>query len=434
MRRVLIVSPHFPPANGADVHRVRAVVPFLRQFGWEPHVLAVDPRMLAVPQDSWLADGVPADLPVQRVRALGLGWAAIPGLGSLDFRALRAMRLAGLKLLRSQKFDLVYFSTTVFSLHVLGPHWRRRTGVPFLIDYQDPWVSDYYRENPGVTPPGGRFKNAIMNRIHSHNESRVISRCSGITSVSSAYPQQLKRRYPHLGDLPSRVLQFPVALRDLERIRESSISQSVFPVNDGLRHWVYVGRGGSDMAKSLQAIFISLRRWKNDRPEDYRSTRVHFIGTSYAPVGKGEPTVLPLAAECGVADIVTESTDRIAFSSMLKCLLDADALIVPGSDDAGYTASKLLPYLVAGKPVLTVFHERSPTCQLLRELGGAVSVTFRSDDPVEGIADRVTEQWFVEDRFEKSLAVDHEKIRPYTDQGQAEILGDFFSAVVNGAA
>ncbi|MCA9083678.1 MAG: hypothetical protein KDA81_06465 [Planctomycetaceae bacterium] len=373
------------------------------------------------------------DLPVVRVRALGLRWSAIPGLGSLDFRALRAMKLAGLKLLQSQKFDLVYFSTTVFSLNVLGPHWKRNTGVPFLIDYQDPWVSDYYRENPGVAPPGGRIKNAIMSRIHAYNESRVISCCSGITSVSPTYPEQLRRRYSHLQSLPFRVLQFPVALRDLLRMRESSVSQCVFPVNDGLRHWVYVGRGGPDMAKSLKAIFTALRQWQGDCPELYRSTRLHFIGTSYAPAGKGEPTVLPLAAECGVADIVTESTDRIAFSSMLKCLLDADALIIPGSDDAAYTASKLLPYLVVGKPVLTVFHERSPACQLLRQLGGAVSVTFRNDDRVDRIADRVTEQWLLQNRFKDSVALDLDKLRPYTDQGQAEILCDFFSAVVNGA-
>ena len=187
------------------------------------------------------------------------------------------------------------------------------------------------------------------------------------------------------------------------------------------------------MAKSLKAIFTALRQWQGDCPELYRSTRLHFIGTSYAPAGKGEPTVLPLAAECGVADIVTESTDRIAFSSMLKCLLDADALIIPGSDDAAYTASKLLPYLVVGKPVLTVFHERSPACQLLRQLGGAVSVTFRNDDRVDRIADRVTEQWLLQNRFKDSVALDLDKLRPYTDQGQAEILCDFFSAVVNGA-
>ena len=36
MRRVLIVSPSFPPISAADLHRVRMSLPYYREFGWEP--------------------------------------------------------------------------------------------------------------------------------------------------------------------------------------------------------------------------------------------------------------------------------------------------------------------------------------------------------------------------------------------------------------
>ena len=42
-RRVLMVSPHFPPDTNAAAHRVRLLAPHLPQFGWEPVVVAVDP-------------------------------------------------------------------------------------------------------------------------------------------------------------------------------------------------------------------------------------------------------------------------------------------------------------------------------------------------------------------------------------------------------
>ena len=81
MKRVLIVSPHFPPINAADMHRVRMVLPFLRENGWEAEVVAVRPDAVAAPRDEWLTEGLPPDVKVHRVKALGLGWGRVPGLG-----------------------------------------------------------------------------------------------------------------------------------------------------------------------------------------------------------------------------------------------------------------------------------------------------------------------------------------------------------------
>jgi hypothetical protein len=42
MKKVLIISPNFPPVNGADMHRIRQSLPYVRAWGWQPGVLAVD--------------------------------------------------------------------------------------------------------------------------------------------------------------------------------------------------------------------------------------------------------------------------------------------------------------------------------------------------------------------------------------------------------
>ncbi len=46
MKRVLLVSPHFPPVNAPDMQRVRLALPHLRGLGWEPTVLAVEPGLV----------------------------------------------------------------------------------------------------------------------------------------------------------------------------------------------------------------------------------------------------------------------------------------------------------------------------------------------------------------------------------------------------
>ncbi|MBP7950721.1 MAG: hypothetical protein KA004_13805 [Verrucomicrobiales bacterium] len=531
--RLLIVSPHFPPTNAADMQRVRLLVPYLAEHGVQAEVLAVEPSDVASPLDHWLADGLPPEVPVHRVKALGTGWSRLPGLGTLGFRALRALRKKGDELLgrkaesgkrkgeneklkaESEKrkvvvggraaddgsassfqlstfssqllpFDLVYFSTTVFPVHVLGPRWKKRFGVPFVMDYQDPWVSDYYREHPEVVPPGGRLKYSIVEWLARRQEPRVLRECAGITSVSAAYPRQLQARYPWLAieeftaktqrtprgaeaedeesrdpvepceatfpsqpsgfrhqvsgfrfplsafrsQLFSLVLPFPGDERDLERARESGIRQSVFDPNDAKQHWVYVGVCPPSMLFSIRALFEALSRLRSSQPGLFETLKLHFAGTSYAPAGTAEKVVEPLAAHFGLQDLVSEMTDRIPYSEALRCLLDADLLLVPGTDDPGYTASKIYPYLLAEKPLLAVFHEQSSVCRLLEQVGGGHLVPFSSGATPEQIARRICDVPGFLELSPESKPLDREAFEPYSAKSQAKMLAGFFRRIV----
>ena len=471
--RLLIVSPHFPPSNAADMQRVRLILPYLKDSGVEAEVLGVEAEQVNVPKDPWLVPGLPADVLIHRVKALGLKWARFPGLGILSFRALRALRRKGDELLRSGRFDLVYFSTTQFGIHVLGPYWKKRHSVPFVMDYQDPWVSDYYREHPEVNPPGGRLKYAITSWMSRRDEPRVLRECSGITSVSAAYPQQLENRYNFLKilpwgqrtrdegrgpasdehryesfkklstvdarlstqskSLPSLIIPFPGDERDFERVLSEGITQGVFDPKDGFCHWVYVGRGGKDMEMAVRSLFRSLKQCGDDhvQREFLKNLRIHFIGTSYAGAGRGAKSIEPIAVEEGLGEIVSEHPDRIPYSKTLRCLLDADALVVPGSNDPAYTASKIYPYLLAGKPMLAVFHENSSVVSLIGSVGGGVVIPFAMGDSIESIAERIKSGWLACQRYEKRVPLNLEIFAPYMAREQAGQLAEFFRSIVN---
>src|SRR5207249_674305 len=124
----------------------------------------------------------------------------------------------------------------------------------------------------------------------------------------------------------------------------------VFNPHDGLEHWVYIGRGGADMAFAVQSFLLALRRYVQQRPQACQSLRVHFIGTDYAPKAQARKTIEPLAKELGLDEVVSEQTNRLPYFETLLCLSQASALFVPGADDSGYTPSKLCPYILAGKP------------------------------------------------------------------------------------
>src|ERR1043166_7452429 len=143
MRRLLIVSPNFPPVNAVDMHRVRLSLPYFRDFGWEPRVLAVDPARVENAREPLLLETIPVHVPVHHCGAFDARLTTRVGVAALALRALPFLYRAGARLIREHRPDLIYFSTTSFPVLALGRLWKKRFGVPFIVDMQDPWVSDY---------------------------------------------------------------------------------------------------------------------------------------------------------------------------------------------------------------------------------------------------------------------------------------------------
>ena len=429
--RVLIISPHFPPVNTADMQRVRMLLPFFRENGWQAEVLAVLPEQVAAPTDDWLLGGLPDDVPIHRVDALGLAWSRIPGLGSLGFRALHAIKKAGDHLLRHKKFDLIYFSTTVFDAHLLGPGWKKEFSVPFVMDYQDPWVNEYYREHPEIPPPGGHIKYKIIDVLHRWSEPRVLKHCSGITSVSESYPKQLKTRYPWLEKLPVLVQAFCGAESDFHRLGNADNGNTHFAKSDGSIHWVYVGVMVPMMEFSLRCFFRALQCSSDEQLK--KNLKIHFIGTSYAPAGQGKPTVAAIAAEYGLEGMVDEQCNRVPYSQALNYLKNADALLAFGTDDLGYTASKIYPYLLARRPLLAIFNQNSSVVELLDNVGGGVSVPFINEEAIDSVAKRIDQHWLKQQQYAITKPLEEKAFLPYSDFGCAKELSAFFLSVLDNS-
>jgi hypothetical protein len=378
------------------MHRVRQSLPYLRENGWEAVVLAVEPRWCDQPEDPLLLETIPSDTKVIRTKAFSSKLTRYIGLGNLEVRAYPFFKHAGEKLLGSEHFDLVYFSTTAFGLIRLGPEWKDRFGVPFVVDMQDPWVNDYYGQPGAPSPPGGRLKYSLMQTFARRDEAKVMRAVSHIISVSPAYTTMLMSRYGWLTPDMFTVLPFGAQEADFELLTRRDIRQTHFDAADGLEHWVYVGRAGADMAFALGAFFEALAAARAKNPSRWAKLRVHFIGTSYAAGTRARQSVMPVAQQHGVADLISELPHRVPYFQGLRCLSDATALVVPGSDDPGYTASKIYPYILAQRPLLGIFHEESSVANVLRETRAGKLVTFGPDELREAVSDKILDLWFSE--------------------------------------
>ena len=264
--------------------------------------------------------------------------------------------------------------------------------MSYVLDFQDPWLSDYHKRPGSSHPPGGRFKYGFSQVVARSLEPLAMRQVSHTISVSPEYPKTLLQRYSWLREDQFTVLPFGAPEKDFEQLPSLKVQQTIFDPNDGKRHWVYVGRGGSDMALAVRSLFLAIHSLRNQNPEQWNSVRLHFIGTSYAPGDRAVKTIEPIAQELGVADLVEEHPNRIPYFEALQILVDSDAILLIGSDDPSYTASKLYPCILARKPIFALFHQQSSVVNILHRCHAGQVVTFKFQANPEDLLNDVNSQ------------------------------------------
>lgn len=365
MRRLLIVSPHFPPTNAPDMQRARMALPDLASLGWEPTVLCVDARDVAAPLDERLAASVPKDVRIERCRAWPLALTSLIGMRTLSRRAKGSLDRAGRRLIEETRPDLVFFTTTQFPIVSLGAAWKRSHGVPYVVDLQDPWVTDYY-SRPGAPRPPGGWKYRLASRSARRQEPEAFEPAAGFVSVSPVYLSDLGARYPWFSSKPQATIPFGADEHEFQLA--AATAAPAFRREPGHIHLVSVGAAGPIMADGLRALFTQLRGLRDTAPELAKRVRIHFIGTSYAHAGAAQ-SVRPLADGIGVGDQVEEQTSRVPWHVAQATMSAADGIIVLGSSEPSYTPSKIAGCFLAALPCLVVATDGSGAARLNGELG-----------------------------------------------------------------
>jgi hypothetical protein len=262
------------------------------------------------------------------------------------------MYLAGCAAIRTRAFDLAFISTTAFNFFCLGPLWRRRFGLPFVLDFQDPW----YRETSGPQTTKHLIKAKVSNALARYMEAYSVRHAEGLIAVSPNYLSVLKKRYPRapafengnavtipFGGMSS---DFTLHTRDAnERGRALRVA--------------YVGVGSVLMRRSFQRIARGLRRLRRHQPALVSRLRIELRGTD-ANWRAGQHKVLKYEADlAGVGDLVAEDPTLVPYSEAAAVAAAADALLVLGIDDPAYMPSKLFSYASLGKPLLACVHHKS---------------------------------------------------------------------------
>jgi len=372
---VLIIGPDFAPSGLPPATRVRFFAKHLPEFGWRPLVLSVMPEFYDWPIDEENLSLLEDSLQVVRTEAWRTSWTRKLGVGDIGMRSFWQHWRMLKRLCRETKIDLIFIPVPPYVPMLLGRLAHKKFGIPYVIDYIDPWVTEYYwKLPPSERPPKWPFTYA-MSRLF---EPIAVKHVSHITGVSKGTTDSVVNRYQELGSEDASEIPYGAEAGDFEYLRRKPRANRIFDSSDGLFHMSSVGACIPSMHATVRALFGAVRLGLERDPHLFNRLRLHFVGTSYAPNGKASQDVRTLASEAGLESLVTEQTVRVPYLDSLQIMMDSDALFLLGSDEPHYTASKIFPYVLSRKPLLAIFHEESSVVQILKDIEAGETVVFNS--------------------------------------------------------
>ena len=395
MKKVLIIYPHWHPANLAGVHRPRLIGNFLKDLGWTPRIITVDEEYFEETPDHDFKRTFSSDFEVTRVKALKTCKPRL--IGDIGLRAFYQLYKKAQEIIETEKIDFIWLPIPSFYNSLLGRLIYEKTKVPYGIDYIDPWVRDITNQT-GVR---AQLSQSVARAL----EPIAVKKASLISGVSTPYYEPvLKKNFPEFYNEENQLLSETVNSKSGRKIvhvampygfdpndHEVVLPNVQFPwKNDpeDQKNWIYAGAFLPNSHILLSAFFEAIGNLRKKRLWD-ENIKLWFLGTGAYPA----KSITAYAEDFGLQDIVTEKRDRYPFLQILNFLSTANTVMIIGSTEKHYTASKTFQALLSKKPVFSVFHTESSAVKVMEDCKADDStVRFNPDDDRETLVEQFEEK------------------------------------------
>ena len=360
LKKALLITYHFPPSAASGAFRLLGFARHLPTFGWQPIVVA-PPTMPWEPVDSELARSLPEEVVVEPVPYP----ASAPRL--LRMFAQNAIWLprawsACRRMIREHRPDVILTSGPPHCVHVLGHYLKRWSGLPWVADLRDPWISDGTVRRLSWS---ARYAQRWERRVFA-NADRILANAPNACQLyQDAYPLQCDKVVTLTNGFDPRDAS-PRERHDMQVTRLLHAGE------------IYAGR-------DPLPLFQALAQLNAASAPHYQ---LEIIGRC-----ESDGLALPnLLRQRGWDDFVALQGQR-AYRDTLDAMDAADILVL--FDSPGRTVgvpAKLYEYFGAGRPILALAEPDGDVAAILRASGVLHRVASpRNRDQIERAVRELTQ-------------------------------------------
>jgi len=373
VKKILIISPHFPPSNLAAVHRGRLFAQHLPTYNWEPIILTVDEKYYEETLDYNLEKLLPKGLRIEKVKAFPITKPRL--VGDIGLRSFFHLYKRAKALIKKEKIDFLYILIPSFYVALLGRWLHQSTGIQYGIDYIDPWVHYF----PGSEK---RFsRHWISTKIARLLEPIAIKKVSLITGVAEGYYQGVIERNPHLsGSCVFGAMPYGGEETDHKKLKELKIAPYLFKKKEDKTQLVYAGAMLPKAYTPLESIFKAI----NKHAEDFETLEIHFVGTGKSTGDPNGYNIKQMAEKYGLwQTVIFEYPKRIPYLDVLIHLNISDGIFILGSTEPHYTPSKTYQGVLSEKPILAILNKHSTAVKVLLDSGSGIVLDFDGEKDLQ---------------------------------------------------
>lgn len=439
MKTVLVVAYHFPPGGGPGVQRVLKHITYLQEAGWRPIVLTVEDGDFPARDESLLAK-IPPSVRVVRVpiiepykyyrRFMGGSGAAIDvnvnksGAQRRGFKAglsefvratlfipdarigwLRKAVQAGLRLVREEHIDAIYTSSPPYTCALIGRNIKRRTGLPWVAGFRDPWTGF-------LTTPDRWWLPAVIDKAL---ERSVFAEADAVECAWEGIIDDAMGKYPSLDR--SKFHHVPNGYDSSDFPPEGA-----YPRTHADRFTItYTGsmygrRNPSTFLAALDLLAEQHRLTPND-------VHLRFVGR----FGDDVLTMLETSQFSHSMNVIGYVPHETSIAMLMAS--DASLLIVDDAkESAEIVPGKVYEYLGVGKPIIALTPRNSAIERLVRETSAGVCAPQDDIAAIAEIIGTYVARWR---KGEPIVNPNVQAIAKYERREAAHQLGSILSGIVS---
>jgi glycosyltransferase involved in cell wall biosynthesis len=393
MKKVLIITYYWPPSGGIGVHRCLKFVKYLREFGWEPVVYA--PLEAQYPYfDNTNFSHIPENITIlkQNIFEPFDLFKKLSGRKKSDqanpvyVRDRKLSKIDNLaiwirgnffipdaryfwikpslkylkKYLAENPIDAIFTNGPPHTNTVIGCRLSKVTGIPWLMDFQDPWTQVDYHEMLKI---GKR-----ADRLHHKLEKEAFETAKKTTIVSPTWKTDIEK----IGAKNVDVLFWGYDEEDFAH--ESEPLDEEFSI-------VHAGQLGYD--RRPDTLIKILGDIKRENPEFGKKLKLKFAGTvDYA--------IVELIKKEGLEENYL-ALGNISRPEAIKLTEKAQLLLLPlniADNAKGRIPGKLFENLRAKRPILCLGPTDSDVAEIIKHTNSGKTFEY---DNYQALCDYINE-------------------------------------------